>query len=99
MAKLTIRGYIFVVDLQDCFFNWRVHPDDTWQLGFFSPHRRQFGKYEYLPFGLSIAPGVNDVSIKEILRLLSVHNEIDLFDFVDDLLGTASIAHQSAQGR
>ncbi|CAK0810490.1 unnamed protein product, partial [Prorocentrum cordatum] len=56
-------------------------------LRFYSTGRRQFGKYNYLPFGLKLAPGINDTNVKESLRILRLRAEVDLLDFVDDLLG------------
>ena len=87
ISRMRRNSWLFVVDLQDCFFNWRVAPADTMMLGFFSPARKQFGKYNYLPFGLKPAPGINDQSVKEIMRLLLLHKRVNLLDFVDDLLG------------
>ena len=43
--------------------------------------------YLFLPFGLATAPGLNDASVKEVLRLLEKDSGIHLVDFVDDLLG------------
>ena len=87
VSRLKQGSHMFVIDLQDCFFNWRVRPEDADLLGFYCPGRQQYGRYEYLPFGLAPAPGVNDSSIKEILRLLRQSRGIDLLDFVDDMFG------------
>ena len=86
VSKLSQGSFMFVLDLQDCFFNWRVQPSDSNLLGFYCPTRQQYGRYEYLPFGLATAPGVNGYSMKELLRLLS-ESQVDLLDFVDDLFG------------
>ena len=90
VSRLAEGSWMFVLDLQDCFFNWRIDPADSMLLGFYSPSRNQFGKYNFLPFGLKPAPGINDASVKEILRLLKRRRQIDLLDFVDDLLGSAA---------
>ena len=96
VSMLRQNDWIFVVDMQDCFFfNWRVHPDDCWQLGFYSGSRQQYGKYNFLPFGLKVAPGVNDESMKEILRLLHQECKISLVDFVDDLFEAGHSLEQS----
>ena len=57
----------------------RIHDD----------HNSQFRKFNSLPQNLSPAPGINDLSVKEILRVLQLHTSIGLLDFVDDLLGSA----------
>ena len=87
VSRMTANQYLFVVDLKDAFFNWRISPDDSWELGFYCPASRRFGKYNFCPFGLSIAPGINDESTKELLRLHQARSNIQLTDFVDDLLG------------
>ena len=87
VSRMHKGDFMFVVDLQDCFFNWRVCDADSYLLGFYSHERRQFGRYRFLPFGLSPAPGLNDRSIKELLRLLEQNSAVRLLDFVDDLLG------------
>ena len=58
-------------------------------MGFHDDHSGQFGKFDYSPQGLSPAPGINDLSVKEILRVLQLHTSIGLLDFVDDLLESA----------
>ena len=78
VLQFSVNDFIFILDLQDCFFNWRVAPTDAWLLGFYSPARRQFGKFEYLPNGLKSAPGINDGSVKEILRVLKLNTDIHL---------------------
>ena len=95
ISRMHPGDYLFVIDLQGAFFNWRVHPSDTMELGFYSPKRRQFGKYDFFPFGLSIAPGVNDESVKELLRLLVALESVTLTDFVDDLLGSGASLHSA----
>ena len=87
VATLHQGDYMFVLDLADCFFNWRVADDSAWELGFFSPVRRKFGRYLFLPFGLGPAPGLNDASVKELLRLVAAHTGVSLVDFVDDFFG------------
>ena len=62
VSRLKKGSHMFVLDIQDCFFNWRVSPEDTNLLGFYCPEIRQYGRYEYLPFGLAAAPGINDCS-------------------------------------
>ena len=57
VSRLRRGSFMFVIDLQDCFFNWRVDPVDANLLGFYCPARQQFGRYEFLPFGLAPAPG------------------------------------------
>ena len=39
--------------------------------------------------GLAPAPGINDESVKEILRILLLKKQVCLTDFADDLLGAA----------
>ena len=89
VSRLTTGSWMFVLDLQDCFFNWRVAEDDTFLLGFYVSSTRQYGKYNFLPFGLASAPGTNDENIKEILRVLVANTGVSLLDFVDDFLGAA----------
>lgn len=84
-SMLTRNCWMWTIDLTDAFLNWRVHPDDTWMLGFYSPQTNQFGKHEYSMFGMPSAPGINDESVKEILRLLKEVEGISPEDFVDDL--------------
>ena len=90
ISRMSVGDFLFVVDLQDAFFNWKVLPEDSFLLGFYSSRRQQYGKYDYFPFGLAPSPGVNDESVKELLRLLEAHTGVVLTDFVDDLLGGAS---------
>ena len=97
VARMSAGSWLFVLDLRDCFFNWRVSDADSYALGFYSPGRRQFGKYNYLPFGLKPAPGINDTNVKEILRILRLRTEVDILDFVDDLLGAAPDEHTAWQ--
>ena len=73
VSRLSHSAWLYVVDLADAFYNWKVSADDTWMLGFYSPTRRQYGRYLYFPFGLSTAPAFNDASVKEVLRLLQLH--------------------------
>ena len=79
VATMSRGCFLFVVDLADAFFNWRVSSESTWDLGFYSPKRQQFGIYEFLPFGLSPSPGINDKCLKEILRLLEQHEGVKVF--------------------
>ena len=67
-----------------------VSTNSTWELGFYSPQRGEFGTYDFLPFGLAPSPGINDKSLKEVLRLASLHTGVHVTDFVDDLLGQGS---------
>ena len=90
VSRMKVGDYLFVLDLKDAFFNWRVEPNDTWELVFFMPTTRQYGKYDFLPQGLATAPGINDECVKELLRLLKETKDIDLVDFVDDLIGGAN---------
>ena len=39
-------------------------------------------------FGLAVAPSLNDLSVKEVLRVLAEQG-VDLLDFVDDLFGNS----------
>ena len=34
VSRLQAGPFIFKIDLQDSFFNWKVAPEDSWQLGF-----------------------------------------------------------------
>ena len=89
VSRMCSGDFLFVVDLMDCFFTWRVLPADSMLLGFYSESRQQFGKYDYLANGLKPAPGINDASVKEILRVLELDTGTILTDFVDDLLGAS----------
>lgn len=90
VSKMHRGSWLFVIDLVDAFFNWPLNEAGTLECGFYSPKRKKFGAYAYLPFGLSVAPGFNDAHTKEVLRLLKHHTGVDLTGFVDDLLGNAS---------
>eukprot|EP00959_Pyramimonas_sp_CCMP1952_P448626 9393607-Pyramimonas_sp.AAC.1 len=46
--------------------------------------------------GLAPAPGINDESIKEILRLLQCHEQVCLTDFVDDMLGSGTTQNEAS---
>ena len=89
VSKLKRGSYMFVVDLADCFFNWRVHPDSAWELGFYAPSRKQFGRFLFLAFGLGPSPGINDESLKVLLDLFERRTGKSVVDFVDDLFGAA----------
>ena len=91
VSRMCRNDYLFVIDVQDSFFNWRVRPDDSYELGFFSPARSQFGKYDFVPNGISIGPGVNYISVKELLRLCALHVGVELTGFMDDLLGRGGL--------
>ena len=95
VAMLSPNGFIYVIDLQDAFFNWRVDLESSFELGFYSPKRKCYGKYDYLPFGLGPSPGFNDASVKEILRLAKQHCNISVVDFVDDLIGHSATEEQA----
>ena len=69
--------------------------ESAWELGFYSPGGREYGRYNYLPFGLSSAPGLHDRFSKELLRLLRLNEHITLTDFVDDFLGSAASLDQA----
>eukprot|EP00959_Pyramimonas_sp_CCMP1952_P374881 7850765-Pyramimonas_sp.AAC.1 len=84
---MSPNGWLFVIDLSDAFYNWRVLPQDTLWLGFYSPSRDQYGRYLFLPFGMKTSPAINDRSLKEVLRLLTKRDGVVLTDFVDDNLG------------
>ena len=88
-SRIAEGDFLFVIDMQDAFLNWRVAPASTWDLGFYSPHTRQYGKYDFLPFGLSASPGIHDESTKEVLRVLRLHCGVTLTDFVDDFIGAS----------
>lgn len=90
--------FLFVIDLKDAFFNWRVEDSSAWELGFYSPGHSSYGRYLFLPFGLSSSPGLNDASIKEVLRLLEISTGVKLLDFVDDLFGSGA-SKEEAWGR
>ena len=87
VSKMRQNDFLFVIDLMDCFYIWRVLPADSLLLGFYSVAREQFGTYDFLANGLKPAPGINDANVKEILRVLALDTGIVLTDFVDDLLG------------
>jgi hypothetical protein len=87
VAKMRRGSWLFVVDLEDCFWHWKVSEKDSWELGFFDEHSGQFGKCDYCPNGLSPAPGINDQSLKEILRVMGDKLGFSVVDFVDDMLG------------
>ena len=78
---------MWVAGLKDAFFNWRIHPDDAWVLGFYDEAEHRFGRCDFAPFGHSVAPGINDVATKVILRRLQGVHRIVVNDFVDDLFG------------
>ena len=86
-SRLQRGSYLFVVDLADCFGNWKIKEVDTWELGFFDEFSGEYGKYDFCPNGLAPAPGINDTALKEILRVMSAHLGFCVTDFVDDLLG------------
>ena len=88
-SRIRPGDYLYVIDLADAFFNWPVDEHSSWELGFYSPRRAAFGKYNFLPFGLSTSPGLHDRYCKEILRLLAAETGIILTDFVDDFIGRA----------
>lgn len=77
-----------MLSLADAFFNWRVYHDDALWLGVWSPGREQYGCYRYLPFGMKTSPALNDESVKDVLRLLDLREEVTLTDFVDEFLGS-----------
>ena len=37
ISRMKPGDFMFVIDLADAFFNWRIHPDSSWELGFFCP--------------------------------------------------------------
>lgn len=84
-----------MVDLTDAFHNWKILEEDSFLLGFFDEHREQYGRYLFAPFGLKCAPGINDQSVKEILRLLKLHSGIHLDDWVDDFIAATPSHEQS----
>ena len=45
-----------------------------------------YGKFYFLPQGLSPAPGMN-VHVRELLRAMQTQLGLNLVDFVDDLIG------------
>jgi hypothetical protein len=89
LSHLRKDWWLFVLDLSDAFFNWKIHPDDAWLLGVYDEHNRRYGRYDFAPFGLKCAPGINDRSLKEILRLLHTHHGVTFSDWVDDLIAGA----------
>ena len=93
VSRMRAGDFLFVLDLMDCFYIWRVLPSDTFMLGFYSESRKQYGKYDYLANGLKPAPGINDDNVEEILRLVQLDTGIILTDFVDDFVGSASTEH------
>jgi hypothetical protein len=95
VSMLQSGSFMFVIDLQDCFFNWRVSTADANLLGFLCPARQLYGRYEYLPFGLAPAPGLNDCSMEELLRLLGITAGAHLLDFVDDMFGEGSTEEEA----
>lgn len=90
VAMLFPRCFVFGCDFQDCFLHWLVSATSRRYLGFRHPLHGQKGTYLFYPFGLGCSPGVNDESVKEVLRVvLEQIPEIRLVDFVDDLRGVA----------
>ena len=59
----------------------RIHDD----------HNSQFRKFNSLPQNLSPAPGINDLSVKEISRVLQAAHFDCIIGFVDDLLGSQKL--------
>jgi len=90
VSRMSPGCFLYVLDLQDCFFNWRVHPDSAMELSFFCEARQQYGRFLFFPFGLGTSPGINDASIKELLRVVTQQTGAVLTDFVDDFLGAHS---------
>ena len=89
ISRMSAGAWLYVLDLADAFFNWRVHPEDANWLGFWNPVRSQYGRDLFLPNGLEPAPAINDRGVKEICRLLLIDRGVVLTDFVDDLFGNA----------
>ena len=57
VAMMTRDRFLYVADLQDAFFNWRVHPESSMELGFYAARRKQFDKFDFVPFSLGPSPG------------------------------------------
>ena len=87
VESFTVGSFLFVIDLSDCFFHWLVKEEDQSLLGFYDPIRKKYGRYRFLPFGLSKSPGFNCASVTELTRLLYKRKNVKLSTFVDDSLG------------
>jgi hypothetical protein len=95
ISRIASRGFLFVIDLADSFFNWMLTVSDSMLMGFYSEARDQYGRHLFCPFGLRPAPAINDDSVKELLRLLEKTEGITLTDFVDDMLGCGTTLNES----
>ena len=54
VGRMKTGDFLFVVDLQDAFLNWRVRPVDAFLLGFFSARRQCYGKYVFVAFWVGL---------------------------------------------
>ena len=43
VAKMGPGSWLYVVDLADCFWHWRISENDSWELGFFDEHSGDLG--------------------------------------------------------
>ena len=41
-VSVAQKTLFFLIDLADAFYNWKVHAQDRFRLGFWAPGRRQF---------------------------------------------------------
>ena len=74
------------LDFADCSNHWVISPGSRRLLGIRHPETSQAGEYLFLPFGLGPAPGENDRSVKELLRVvLDAEPEVQMVDYVDDI--------------
>ena len=88
--RLQKGGWQIIVDCADCFFNWPISGQSRYLLGFYDEHKKRYGFYCAVPFGLRVGPEINDSHLKEVLRCFSVGiGATDPpVDFVDDLYDT-----------
>ena len=57
VSRMCSGDFLFVVDLMDCFFTWRVLPADSMLLGFYSESRQQFVSTTIWPTVSSLPQG------------------------------------------
>ena len=83
-------AWVVSLDLKDAFFHIPIHPGSRKYLRFV--HRGTVYQYRALPFGLSPAPWIFTMVVKE-LQILAHKEGIFLFQYLDDWI----IYHQSPE--
>ena len=102
-VALSKRYYITVIDLQDCFFTVKLHPEDSKRFAFSIPSvnlQRPYRRFQWkvLPQGMKNSPTLCQKFVdKALLEVRELFPQAYILHFMDDILIAMESKEQTEQ--